>query len=246
MDLPIALQLYTVRDETARDFPGTLRQVAALGYPAVEFAGYGGLSGGEMASLLRDTGLQAAATHVAVAALDADLEGQIDYCLAIGCQYLVVPGLRPEEREDVQGLAERLNRFGQRCRERGLTLGYHNHDWEFAERDGGRFIDLLLDNTEAELVVLELDAYWAAYAGVDPIDYLRRRSGRVALIHLKDMTADREFAEVGDGTLDIPAISGAAREAGARWFIVENDAPRIPSLESARRSLENLQAMQPA
>ncbi len=241
----IALELYTVRDETARDFAGTLRRVAEIGYTAVEFAGYGGLSADEMKRLLAETGLTAAATHVGLDLLERALDDAIAYCGAIGCHYLVLPGL-PEDRrgpDDLRALAPRLDDIGRRCRARDITFGYHNHDWEFAQHDGVALLDLLLDATDPALVGLELDTYWAAYAGVDPVAYLRRRSGRVPLAHLKDMTPERTFTEVGDGTLDLPAIIATARAAGAQWYIVENDAPAIPSLESARRSLTNLQAM---
>lgn len=241
----LALELYTVRDESARDFTGTIRQVAAMGYPAVEFAGYGGLSAPQMKTLLDETGLRAAATHVGLAALQDNLDAEIDYCLAIGCSYLVLPWLAPEQRsaEHFRALAPRLNEFGRRCHERGIVFGYHNHDFEFATVDGAYILDALLDATDPALVSLELDVYWAAYAGADPADYLRRHAGRAPLIHLKDLAPDRSFAEVGDGTLDLPSIFAAAEEGGARWYIVENDAPKMPSLQSARRSLENLRAM---
>ena len=243
--VPVALQLYTVRDESAHDFAGTLRRVAQIGYGAVEFAGYGGLSADEVKALLSETGLRAASTHVGLAALDADLDHQIDYCLAIGSQYLMLPWIEPGRRgaDAMRDLAPRLNEFGRRCQERGVVFGYHNHDFEFARSDGRYLLDQLLDATDPALVVLELDVYWAAYAGADPSTYLRQRAGRVPLVHLKDMAPDRSFAEVGDGTLDLPGIFTAAEEGGARWYIVEHDRPSMPALESARRSLQNLRAM---
>jgi len=242
----VALQLYTVRDETAQDFAGTLRRVAALGYKAVEFAGYGGLSAAQQRDLLTETGLTAASTHVGLDILAHTPDDAIAYCKAIGCRYLVLPGLPNDRRnpEALRALAPRLDDLGRRCQEQGITFGYHNHDWEFAgHANGTALLDLLLDATDPALVTLELDAYWAAYADADPVAYLQRRTGRVPLIHLKDMTPEQTFAEVGDGTLDIGALIAAARVAGARWYIVENDAPTIPSLESARRSLTNLQTM---
>ena len=242
----VALQLYTVRDETARDFAGTLRRVAALGYKAVEFAGYGGLSAAQQRDLLAETGLTAASTHVGLDILAHTPDDAIAYCKAIDCRYLVLPGLPNERRnpEALRALAPRLDDLGRRCQEQGITFGYHNHDWEFAgHADGTALLDLLLDATDPALVALELDAYWASYAGADPVAYLQRRTGRVPLVHLKDMTPERTFAEVGDGTLDMGALIAAARAAGARWYVVENDAPTIPSLESARRSLSNLQTM---
>lgn len=238
----LALELYTVRDETARDFAGTLRRVAEIGYPAVEFAGYGGLTSGQMAALLAETGLQVAGTHVALTILEQDLEQAITYCLEIGCSFLVIPWLAPELRnaEGMRTLAPRFNEMGRRCRERGVTFGYHNHAFEFDKSDDHYLLDILLNETDPALVALEFDVYWAAFAGVDPIAYLHKYPGRVPLVHLKDMTPERTFTEVGEGTLDIQGIINAAQQGGTQWFAVENDAPTIPSLESARRSYENL------
>lgn len=243
--LPIALQLYTVRDETARDFAGTLRQVAQLGYPAVEFAGYGGLTAAQMAALLEETGLRAASTHIGFAPLESNLDGALDYCQAIGCAALVLPSL-PSEYHSTGGaraLAPRLNEIGRRCQERGIVFGYHNHNFEFARSEGTTLLDVLLESTNPLAVALEFDVYWAAFAGVDSAAYLREHAGRARLLHVKDMAPDRSFTEVGDGTLDMTGICRAAREQGTGWYIVENDQPRIPSLESAHRSLENLRGI---
>jgi sugar phosphate isomerase/epimerase len=241
----VALELYTVRDELERDFAGTLRRVAAMGYPAVEGGHFRTIETGEMKALLDETGLQMPAVLFGLPALEADLDAEIDYCRAIESSYLVLSWVHPAQfaGEVLPALARRLNELGRRYHERGLVFGYHNHDHEFAQRDGAYLLDYLLDATDPVLVMLELDVYWAAYAGADPAAYLRRRAGRVPLLHLKDMAADRSFADVGDGTLDLPGIFTAAEDCGARWYVVENDRPRMPSLESARRSLENLRAM---
>lgn len=238
----IALELYTVRDETARDFAGTLRRVAAMGYPAIEFAGYGGLSAANMVALLKETGLRVAATHVGLAALEQDIDAEIAYCRAIDCSYLILPWLPPDQRDldTFRRLAIRMNEFGQRCHEQGITFGYHNHDFEFAQTEGHYLLDYLLDNTDPSFVQLELDVYWAAYAGVDPATYIRQRAGRIPVVHLKDMTPDRHFTEVGDGILHLDSVYQVAKESGCQWYVVENDAPQMPSLESARCSLENL------
>lgn len=242
---PIALQLYTVRDETARDFAGTLRRVAELGYRAVEFAGYGGLSSSELVELLEETRLRAASTHISLATLESDLDRELDYCQTINCASIVLPWLPLEQRgaENIRSLVPFLNEAGRRCHERGIAFSYHNHDFEFAQSDGKYILDLLLEGTDPLVVALEFDAYWAAYAGVDPIAYIRKQAGRVLLLHCKDMAADRSFAEVGDGTLDMTGICRAAAGQGTRWYIVENDQPKIPSLDSARRSLENLRGI---
>ncbi len=241
----VGLELYTVRDETARDFAGTLRQVAALGYPAVEFAGYGGLGAEAMRDLLGETGLRAAATHVGLAALEEDVDREIAYCAAIGCSYLILPWLPLDQRspEFLGSLAPRLNQFGRRARAAGITFGYHNHDFEFALDGGIPLLERLLAATDPDLVALELDVYWAAYAGFDPVTLLQKHAGRVPVVHLKDMDSERRYTEVGDGTLDIAAIAAAAVAGGAAWLIVEHDNPTIPSLQSAKRSLDNLRAM---
>ncbi|GAC1356963.1 MAG: sugar phosphate isomerase/epimerase [Ktedonobacteraceae bacterium] len=241
----VALELYTVRDETERDFAGTLRNVAAIGYPGVEFAGYGGLAAQEMKTLLVEMGLRAVATHVGLQAIEQDLAKEIAYCQEIGCTFLVLPWLAPEQRtmKIFRQLAPRLNAFGQQCQEGGITFGYHNHDFEFVQHNGETFMDIFLADTDPALVKLELDVYWAAYAGVDPTTFLRQHAGRIPLVHLKDMTPERTFTEVGDGTLNMSAIIKVASAKGTQEFIVENDAPVLPSLESARRSLENLRTM---
>jgi len=151
----------------------------------------------------------------------------------------VLPSLANEwrTREGIQTLAPRLNAIGQRCREHGITFAYHNHDFEFTRVDGIYLLDYLIQATDPSLVKIELDVYWAAYAGVDPVLYPETNADRVALIHIKDMAADRSMTEVGKGMLDIGHIYAFARARGL-WVIVENDHPQIPSLESARISLE--------
>jgi sugar phosphate isomerase/epimerase len=243
-----ALQLYTVRDETAKDFAGTLRQVAARGYKAVEFAGYGGLPAWEMRSLLTETGLHALSSHVALQRLNENLAEELAYAQSIGCPTLIVPWLAPEQRDAslMPAFAETLNRLGHAAQAEGLTLGYHNHDFEFAPlstTDPTPVLEFLLRETDPAAVVFELDTYWAAFAGHNPSGFLRRFAGRIPLVHLKDMTPQRTFTELGAGTLPLAESVAAAREAGATGFIVENDLPAIPSLESARLSLQYLRTI---
>lgn len=241
--LQVALQLYTVRDETGRDFVGTLRRVAELGYQGVEFAGYGDLSVQEMKALLAETGLKAVSSHVGLDALsDGQLDASINYCQGIDCPTIVLPWLAPEwrTREGLQTLAPRLNAIGQRCHDAGLTFGYHNHDFEFANLDGRTWFDHLLEATDPALVKIELDVYWTAYTDHDPLTLLHKLGERVAFIHFKDMAADRSMAEVGHGTLDMQGISNFAQQQHL-WAIVEHDHPTQPSLQSARQSLAYFQ-----
>lgn len=245
---PIALQLYTVRDDTARDFPGTLKQVAQLGYSGVELAGTGGYSAKELRAMLEDLGLKVAGSHVGIEALETDLTAALDYNEELGNRHVVCPYLGQDRRrsaEDWQAAARLFERVALACRDRGMTFAYHNHSFEF-ERFGDRTgMDILLETADPELVRIELDLYWVRHGGEDPAAYLRKLGRRVVLVHLKDMAADeqRSFAEVGEGVLDWPEIFRACEETDAQWYIVEQDVCARPPLESAAISLRNLKAM---
>jgi sugar phosphate isomerase/epimerase len=237
-NLQLAVELYTVRDETRHDFSGTLQRVADIGYAGVEFAGYGNLNSIEMSALLAQTKLKAVSTHLGLDVLEGpQLDASIRYCKDIGCPFIVLPSLPQEYRtqEGIRVLAPRLDTIGRQCREHGITFGYHNHDFEFTRVGAIYLIDFLLQNTDPSLVKIELDVYWAAYAGVDPVSYLQVLADRVILVHLKDMAADRSMTEVGKGILDMLQICAFAQAHGL-WGIVEHDHPQIPSLESARIS----------
>ena len=238
--LQVALELYTVRDETGHDFAGTLQRVADIGYAGVEFAGYGNLNSTAMAALLAQTRLKAASTHLGLDALEGpQLDASIGFCKDIGCPYIVLPSFPKEYRtqEGIRALAPRLDAIGRRCQEQGMTFGYHNHDFEFTRVGAISLLDSLLQNTDPSLVKIELDVYWAAYAGIDPVSYLQVLADRVVLVHLKDMAADRSMTEVGKGILDMQQICAFAQAHGL-WGIVEHDHPQISSLESARISFE--------
>ena len=239
-DLQIALELYTVRDETKQDFAGTLQRVSHIGYAGVEFAGYGNLTSVEMSALLAETKLKAVSTHLGLDALEnQQLRASIRYCKDIGCSFIVLPSLPKEWRtqEGIRVLSPRLDAIGRQCQEHGITFGYHNHDFEFTRVDAIYLLDYLLQTTDPSLVKIELDVYWAAYAGVDPVLYLQVLADRVVLVHLKDMAADRSMTEVGKGILNMQQICAFAQDRGL-WGIVEHDYPQIPSLESARISFE--------
>lgn len=241
----VALQMYTVREDAARDFLGTLRAVAAMGYPAIQMAGYGGLSSAELKTRLEELGLKVAGSHVGIDRLRAALDEEIAYNHALGTPDIVVP-VMPEplrnSRDGYRLFADELNALGDRCRAAGSRLSYHNHAFELVQLDGRYALDLLLDWTDPALVYFEPDVYWLARGGVDPVQYLGKYGSRIPLVHLKDMAPDaaQSFAEVGAGTLDFKAIFDVAESGGAEWYVVEQDRCKGPALDSARLSLENL------
>jgi len=243
----IALQLYTVRENTGKDMIGTLRAVAAMGYRAVEFAGYGNSTVPEIAATLQELGVQAAAAHTALQRLQTEAGTVFDELRALGCAYAIVPFVPEEYRgsvADVERLAAILNDLGAQSKQAGIQLGYHNHAFELAQLDGQAMWERLLAATDPDLVVFELDVFWALTGGADPVPLIQRYGARLPLLHLKDKPADsdRPDAPVGAGTLPWPAILAAGQAAGTRWYIVEQDHPQNP-LADVETSLRNLEGM---
>jgi sugar phosphate isomerase/epimerase len=244
--IPVALQLYTVRDVTADDFAGTVKQVADMGYAGVEVAGdTGGMSPAELKAFLGDLGLALAGSHIGLDLLEGDLQKVIDDNLALGNPWIVCPWMPEDRRADGAGwrkAAETLTEIGAKVKAAGLQLCYHNHSFEFETFDGKTGFDIFYGAADPELVKAEIDTYWVQHGGGDPAATIRAFAGRCPLIHLKDMTDDPEptFTEVGNGILDFQAIFAASAEAGAEWYIVEQDRCNGPSIESARTSLESL------
>ncbi|MBA2535021.1 MAG: sugar phosphate isomerase/epimerase [Rubrobacter sp.] len=243
----ISLQLYTVREETARDMPATLRRVSEIGYPAVEFAGYGGLTPQVVKPILDDLGLRASGAHVPIDSWETDPETVLADMHTLDCVHAVVPSVSRERRRDeasVASLAEDLNRLGEICRQNGVTLSYHNHDFEFAPLGVSTMWDVLVRETDAELVHLELDLYWIKYGGTDPETVLRDVGNRVSLVHLKDMAPDdtRSDLPVGEGTMPWTGLLEAADAAGVEWYIAEQDNPR-DALEDVSISLQYLRGL---
>jgi sugar phosphate isomerase/epimerase len=240
----ISLQLYTVREETARDMPDTLRRVSEIGYPAVEFAGYGGLSPQEVKTISDDLGLRASGAHVPIDSWERDPEAVLADMHTLDCVHAIVPMVPPEYRRheaSVARLAGDLNRWGGSCHQEGVTFSYHNHDFEFAPLGDSTMWDVLVRETDPELVHLELDLYWIKYGGADPETVLRDVGDRVSLVHLKDMAPDntRSDLPVGEGTMPWTSLLEAADAAGVEWYIAEQDNPR-DALQDVTISLQHM------
>ena len=243
----ISLQLYTVREETARDMPDTLRKVSEIGYPAVEFAGYGGLAPQEVKTILDDLGLRASGAHVPIDSWETNPKAVIADMHTLDCVHAIVPMVPREQRGEeasVARLAENLNRWGEMCRQDGVILSYHNHDFEFAPLAETTMWEVLVRETDPDLVHLELDLYWIKYAGTDPETVLRDVGDRVSLLHLKDMAPDDTLSDlpVGEGTMPWPGLLQAAAAAGVEWYIAEQDNPR-DALQDVSTSLQHMRSL---
>lgn len=244
MNLPIAIQLYTLREETKKDFVAVLEKVADMGYQGVEFAGFGDLEATEMKSHLDRLGLKAVGSHTPIEMLENEMDQLIDYNLTIGNKYICVPYAEYSSKEDFLKMAEKLNKWGVMLKEQGLELLYHNHDQEFESFAGKYGLDLIYSNVPSDILKVELDTYWVKKAGLNPASYLSKYAERTPLVHLKDMDAETGvFAEVGEGIIDIEDIIKEAEKGVAEWLIVEQDVCQRPALESAEISIRNLKEL---
>jgi sugar phosphate isomerase/epimerase len=245
-----ALQLYSVRDMTARDFAGTMKKVAEIGYKLVETAGYGNLkTAKEARKALDDAGLKAVSGHFSIDMLEKQIEQVVEDAQTLGLEMVVCPFLPEERRKDAAGyeaVAKSLEKAGLTLHQYGPVLAYHNHSFEF-QKSGGKYgMDILLDNTQPHLVAAEIDVYWVKHAGVDPVEYLNKLGDRVRALHLKDMLPGEEkrFAPVGTGIIDFKAVLAAAEKNGVRYGIVEQDRTYDKAtLDAIRTSFENLKKM---
>jgi sugar phosphate isomerase/epimerase len=223
----IGLQLYSLRKEMGEDFEGTLATLAEIGFKEMEFAGYFGKSASEVRSILDAIGLISPAAHIPLADIANNLSEVIDTAATLGQKYIVLPFLVGDDRaiDNYPRIAELLNRSGEAAKAAGLKMGYHNHNFEFDVLDGKRGYDILLSETDSDLVFFEMDLYWAATAGVDPTEYFKKNPGRFPMLHVKDRAADGKMVDVGRGTIDFAEIFALAPVAGFENYFIEHDNP---------------------
>jgi len=240
----IGVQLYTVRDVIQKDLAGTLAKVAAIGFKSVENATYTGsqnfygLDAKAYAKLLKENGLINPSGHyrwgldekggVLKGSMLHEWDKAVDDAASVGLKYMVCAWLSPDERgglDQYKKLADACNKAGETCKKAGIQFCYHNHDFEFEKEDGKYKWDVLVNDTDKDLVKFELDLYWVAKAGLDAVTLFEQSPGRYPLLHVKDMdkTEKKSFTEVGNGVIDFKRIFKHADKAGMKYFFVEQD-----------------------
>ena len=257
MALPIAVQVYSISEDAVVDFAGTFKKIKAMGYDGVEFAGLYGNSPDYVKGLCEGLGLTPISAHIPLDEMLADPDEVFKTYAYIGCKYAVVPYVTDERRPGGAkffDMIEEIKMLGAKAAEHGLTLLYHNHDFEFNKVDGEYGLDILYDRVPKELLQTELDTCWVNVGGENPAEYIAKYSGRTPVVHLKDFfmsgklpkhlysligiedeedseeqTAESkfEFRPVGHGLQDMPAIIAAAEASGAKWLVVEQDAESL-------------------
>lgn len=248
--LPVALQVYSIREEASNDFKKAMQEVKKLGYDGVELAGLYGHSPEEIKNILEEIGLTPISAHVPYEEFVKDLKGTIGAYSIIGCRYLVIPYLTQEYRygtEGFQELMQNIPMIAAACRNEGITLLYHNHEFEFDKTSSGEYVlDYMYRIHTKDVLEMELDTCWARVAGEDPVQYMSKYSGRCPIVHLKDYNGAEpfEFKAVGHGVQDIPAILAQAIDGGSAWVVVEQDGHTENSaMEDARLSREYLKTL---
>jgi sugar phosphate isomerase/epimerase len=249
MNPKIGLQLYTIRDELAKDFKGAIRKVAAMGYAGVGYGATGDLTPSGFGTFLAGLGMTPVSGSLALDALESNAAGALQPHQDIGAPYaglMFLPEGRRKTVQDWKSLAPKLTEWGRMAKDRGLVFQYHNHDFEFQPVGGTTGLAILAEATDPEAVHFQLDVGWVKYAGHDPVEWMRRLGPRIRTLHLKDVTPEKQWTELGRGHLGLREVWGAAIALGIDWVLVEQDTTAGPPLESAATSLHNLKRVTPA
>ena len=269
----IGYQMYSAREEAAADLKGVLKKLAAMGYDGVEFAGLFDNSPEKVKAICDENGLVPISAHVSYDEIAADPEKVISDYAKIGCKYIAIPYAVEERRpggELFDETVEGIRNFAAIGKKYGITMLYHNHDFEFEKLNGEYLLDLLYKALSADELQTELDTCWVNYGGEDPAAYLRKYAGRAPVVHIKDFVAksrgakvydligiddgaqeladgekDFSYMPVGYGVQDMPAIVEACKDAGSEWLIIEQDDPSMGKtpLECIKLSIDYLKTI---
>lgn len=251
------LQLWSVRDDMTKDAKTTIDALSKMGYRSVEGFGYKngkmfGMPIADFSKLLKDNGFSMPSSHTMFAldsydiktkSLTDEAKRSIDDAASIGQKYVICPWMNEDERSRITELMPVYIAAAEYCKKTGVQFGYHNHDFEFTKKgpDGRLLIEWLLQDIDPKLVTFEMDLYWVSFAKFKPTDWFERFPGRWELCHVKDMakTAKQETVEVGDGSIDFPAIFKQSKKAGLKHYVIELENYVTTPMQGVERSLNN-------
>ncbi len=272
-NLKVGIQLYSLRDKMAEDMYGTLKAVKEMGYDYVELAGYSGKSAEEIRAMLDEIGLECISVHQLITPENGGMEA-VEFVKTLGAKYAAIPWYNAEEfNKNWDATIKKFTEAGKFLAENGLSMLYHNHDFEFQKKDGEIIIDKLYSTIDEKYLNPEFDTCWIKYAGYEPVEYLEKYKGRINVVHIKDFWAKKlangpvyalidsegkveeedkpaegarefEFRPVGSGMQDVKSIVEATIKAGAEYIIVEQDDwYEGDNLADAKKSREYLKSL---
>ncbi len=261
LNVPLGLQLYSVRDQLPNDYDGTLKKIGALGYREVESAGYFNHSADEVKQAMSAAGLHLVSAHYSSDVLHQQLDQAIQFSKDVGVSYIICsyPGFKDPSRlknipahersnaftlEDWRWNAEQFNIIGEKVSEANLKFGYHNHTMEFHVTEGVVPYVELLRLTDPAKVTMEMDCGWVVVGGANPIEYLRKYPKRISMLHVKDFKGitptssianEPTIVELGQGTIDFgPILEEAARAGVVKHCFVEQEGYNVPPMEGLK------------
>lgn len=268
----VGIQLYSLRDAMEKDMDATLKAVKDMGYDYVEFAGYFGKSAEEVKDILDKYGLEAVSVHQVIDLFEEEGQKAVDYLKTLGVKYSAIPWYSVDEfTSNWDTTMEKFKNVSKLLKDNDIKLMYHNHDFEFNKIDGEYILDKLYATLPKGVIMPQLDTCWVHYAGVNPSDYIKKYSGRIEVLHLKDFVCEKlgggpvyalidedgneidkgskedngfKLVPVGSGIQDWPSILAAAEDAGVEYVIVEQDTSvdRDP-MDAAKMSREYLRTL---
>ena len=228
----VGLQVYSVRNQLMEDFEGTMKKVAEIGYQLVEGYGLGGdglflgkHTAADYKKIVDDLGMKLVATHCGYFNT-AEASVAIEAAKVAGIEYLVTPYIPDQIRTNIDGykaIAENLNKVGELCNAAGIKYGYHNHSFEFEAMEGQIPMEVLIQETQPDLVTFEADLFWTRMGGYDAIELINKFPGRISMFHVKDATPEKGEATVGQGTIDFKAIFEAGKKYGLKYYFIEDE-----------------------
>jgi len=271
MGLPPGIQLYSVREDLAKDVPGTFRQLHEIGFREVETAGFGAYSAKDFRRMLDDAGLKAPSAHLRFAG--TDFGPLFETANTLGARYATSssqatantpppppsgprPAMAPLGLDGFTKLAAKMNDIGTQAKAAGLQYAYHNHNYEFEKMPDGSFgYDVLINNTDHDLVKFEIDCGWMCAGGADPVAYFAKYPGRFKMVHIKEFQAmdnpsislsgptRPKGTDLGQGFIDYKKIFAAGRKAGIEHAFSEQEEPfPVSQMASAKVAYEFLHA----
>jgi sugar phosphate isomerase/epimerase len=270
----VALQLYSIREDMEKDIAKALKTVKEIGYDYVEFAGYFGHSAEYIRGLLDEIGLECISVHQGYEVFLSNPQKEVDYLKTIGAKYCAVPWMGMEKQAGTPQFKKTISEFiqvGNLLKDSGITLLYHNHDFEFKTFKDKFLLDWLYESVPSNILQTEIDTCWVKYASQDPAEYIKKYIGRSPVVHLKDFMSNKfsagavyalidetgkenetddkiasafEFKPLGQGVQDFKSILEAAKIAGTHTVVVEQDqSPNIAPMESAKISRQYLKSL---